>query len=849
MQPQRRSHNWWKYLLTFLGGMIFALGGTALGIYIYGSNTKLKSFFGADVDLYLTPEYQNKSLFDVIAGLINGEFNFKTLEDVSKVTPYVNSQLETINETLKENFGYTFNIDEMSKIPFSELEDYISDELHNKITLAGVLGVNEDSSKLLRYLCFHMNDDGTFNYDYPYAMADYMDGGDEFFTGLVNNMKIDYAIDNIDEDNYILLAIKDFTISDLQDAEKINSIEIGSFFSPEQIAGSTLLESIQHWPIGDLGSDTRLNQLTIKDVFDISEEDKGSVLYAIRNKTIQELKDSTGIDDIIIGDLIKVDEDASSVMKYLEDKTIGDLKDDDLVNKMDLKDITDVNASDFLKAISELEHYFVLPANAEEHPSGVASSPRVLQIFDSAQEFDVHDGSELSKPFLSADAVALMNELDDGQFDGDYYLYGKLSGTRYDSNTNTWSGFLDHKIKIENFTNNSGQSVQPEDGKFDDKIVIVHGCFQRTHGTKVGQISDSINLLTLADVIDCSGDNPILNALKDNSISELPDAISNLRIDQVFTYSDFDSLPPVLKTLITNQTKVTELESAINDLTLKDVLNIDENDKLWKLRDCVLDATDIWDRIESEYTLGDIIDIDENSTKILRTLQNTPIASIGDTISTLKLNQMVDIDENSPKILQYLQEKTLDELNSADIMNEMTLSDVLTEDQINASKFLKLVPADTNITQIGQAVENLKIVDVFEDQIYKKNPDDSINYLAINDIWRYLLLEPGETLNTTSTTNILEGLKCVGDGTDLNPGYRLGSDITKLTDNMSNNIASARLQDLYDHGIISLNASDVGFLTRTIILPPTNPYYAEWNGRKYGELTIQMFIQIINSLV
>lgn len=851
---QRKKHNWWKYLLTFLGGMIFALGGTALGLYIYGSNTKMKSFFGADVDLYLTPEYQNKSVLDMLAGLINGDFNFQNLGDLAKVTPYINSQLETINDTLEENFKYRLNVDEMQTIPFGDLEEYIGTSLREGITLAGVLSVNETSDSLLKYLCFEMNGD-EFDFSKPYTLSQYMSEDSNFFSDLINNMKVGYAVNEIDEDNYVMQAIKDYTIAELNDANVINSIKISSFFSDEQLADSKLLEAIKDWPIGDLGDADRLKTLKIGDIFDLEPAPgepapEGSVLYALRNYTIGQLEDDENVlDSLKLKDLMKITDETPQFVKSLQDKTIGELKKDDIVGELYIQDVMDPDESDFIKALSELHHYCVVPANEEEHPLHILSTPTVKAIYDDPQAFDPHDGTALAYPYLSADAVAKMDTLEKDVYDGDYYLYGRLSNTKYDLDTNTWTGLLDYKIEVRNFINQSGRAVDPIDGEFDDLYVVIKGCFKRTEGTRIREISDSINLVKLNQAIKITGDSPVLDALQDKVIGELSNAIENLTVDQVVKYDDFNDLPPVLQTLINNGTKVNELKDAINDLVLKDVIKIPEGSALEKVQNCGLDGDEIIAAIKTNLVLKDVMDITSTDKPILQNLADTPLDQIADTISTMSLKQMMTIDTSSPKILQYLQDYTFDDLNDSSIMDNMKISDVLTDDQINSSRFISLLPNTTTIINIGSAIEDLKIVDVFENEIYGKNSDNSINKLEVKNLWKYLLLESGETLNMTSTTDRLEGLKCRGDGTPTNPGYTIGHDIEKLTNNMKNNIANATLNSLVSDGIIGLNSSDATFLTRVIILPPTNPYYATWNGHTYGELTIEQFIQIVNSLV
>ena len=97
---------------------------------------------------------------------------------------------------------------------------------------------------------------------------------------------------------------------------------------------------------------------------------------------------------------------------------------------------------------------------------------------------------------------------------------------------------------------------------------------QTLKDTRIGKLSDKVDTLTLGDVITIDGSSStLLQNLKDKQITNLSSEIDNLTIDKVIDIDD--SSPQILQTLKTKGTKISELGTAMNDLTIGDVVDVD----------------------------------------------------------------------------------------------------------------------------------------------------------------------------------------------------------------------------------------------------------------------------------
>ncbi len=102
-------------------------------------------------------------------------------------------------------------------------------------------------------------------------------------------------------------------------------------------------------------------------------------------------------------------------------------------------------------------------------------------------------------------------------------------------------------------------------------------------------------------------------------------------------------------------------------------------------------------------TLGKVIDVTEESSSILKRLENVEIGELDGEIKILTVGEIVGIDENSEPILRALQNATISSLN--DTVAALKVSDVMSAEEIESNKILKwLSQNDTKINAIGSKI-------------------------------------------------------------------------------------------------------------------------------------------------
>lgn len=239
---------------------------------------------------------------------------------------------------------------------------------------------------------------------------------------------------------------------------------------------------------------------------------------------------------------------------------------------------------------------------------------------------------------------------------------------------------------------------------------------QIVESTKIGGISDKVNTVydrvKLKDLIDTSTSR-ILQAVEDKTVNQLGGAIEELKVGEIVEIDN--SSPAILQAI--KDTPINGLSGRINELTI-----------------------------------GEIVAVDGSSPKILQTLENTFINDLSSTIDTLKVEDVIAIDPStSPKILQAIGGYKLNELEAnietiaigdifevdadtskilvtligkgATIQNldekikELTVEDVLTDEQINANSIIREV-RDKNIFSLSEEIDKVLIQRIYAENVY-----------------------------------------------------------------------------------------------------------------------------------
>ena len=269
--------------------------------------------------------------------------------------------------------------------------------------------------------------------------------------------------------------------------------------------------------------------------------------------------------------------------------------------------------------------------------------------------------------------------------------------------------------------------------------------------------------------------------------------------------------------------------------------------------------------------IADVIGVDENSPAVLQAMRDRDwtLAYLNDkdTFNQLALGEVIEIDESNPDtpaLLVSLQNTSIGELSDA--VNRLTLVELLGEDQVEKSSILRNL-ADSTAKTLADDISALSIAQVFEDKVYKTDGDGNYldengNVLYYNDTDGNWYTSPDFAADTRSERVLTGTWKYLLTGDKAAEEYTL-EDIGDLTANMTKNVQSAALNDLYADGVIETQdgSGDLTFLTEKILYEATvsvggirytvlsiDP--AEFSDKQtIGELTIQELIDYVRAVI
>lgn len=148
-----------------------------------------------------------------------------------------------------------------------------------------------------------------------------------------------------------------------------------------------------------------------------------------------------------------------------------------------------------------------------------------------------------------------------------------------------------------------------------------------------------------------------------------------------------------------------------------------------------------------------------------QTVKGTKISAISDRVSnlqnTLTIGEIITVEEDSSKMLQAIKDTTIGGLD--DRINELTVSDVLDEEQISNNSVLPQL-RNTRITELGTEIDKVLIQRIYAEEIYGLDEDDDGNPVAATDFnAAYLYYEYDEE----SDSYVLTEVGCDGlEGTE-----------------------------------------------------------------------------------
>lgn len=269
--------------------------------------------------------------------------------------------------------------------------------------------------------------------------------------------------------------------------------------------------------------------------------------------------------------------------------------------------------------------------------------------------------------------------------------------------------------------------------------------------------------------------------------------------------------------------------------------------------------------------IADVIGVDENSPAVLQAMRDRDwtLADLNDkdTFNQLALGEVIEIDESNPDtpaLLVSLQNTSIGELSDA--VNRLTLVELLGEDQVEKSSILRNL-ADSTVRTLADDISALSIAQVFEDKVYKTDGDGNYldkdgNVLYYNDGDGNWYTSPDFAADTLSERALTGTWKYLLTG-DKEPEEYTIEDIGDLTANMTKNVQSAALKDLYSDGVIEPQdgSDDLSFLEEKVLYEATvsvgdfertifsiDPEEFSYK-QTIGELTIQELIDYVRAVI
>jgi len=401
---ERRSFFWnaLALLLAFVFGMIATLG-TLIGLGYYAvakvPAKDILSKFNLDYQSYITEDYANKSLVEIGQDLAQNGVH--KLSDIGKVTPFLETQLNSLSDSFLSQLGVKVDIPELMDTKFSELPTYLQEKVVGNIELGGVLGVKADASALFLSLCYGkegidytIGEDGTITMidgHTPLTVSKLIDEGEN----IIMDMELGALLNVTAESDPLILSL---CYGKEGINYKVEGTEIVPIYpetpeatptadvepapaegeeppAPPAEGGETPTEpepskGTYSYPIciGDLinnaqsimmdieiasalditaGSDAMMRYLAFgSEGEDYDIEDEKIVMKEGKSpKTLGSLTEDGAniVENAKIGDLIKVDEESSQFLQTMKDKKIKELADEKEFEKLTIGELIAIN--------------------------------------------------------------------------------------------------------------------------------------------------------------------------------------------------------------------------------------------------------------------------------------------------------------------------------------------------------------------------------------------------------------------------------------------------------------------------------------------------------------------------
>ena len=220
----------------------------------------------------------------------------------------------------------------------------------------------------------------------------------------------------------LLIAMKDWKLSDLQNQHRIERLKIGNVITVDEGTSSLLMKAIKDWRIGDLSKQEKIDSLTLGDVIDTTDSD--GILASLADSPIGSMQAS--IDKLTLADMLGADAVAGNkILKHLANSTVNTLSDD--MQNLSIGEVFADEVFSFMeikggKTYQELyEDYFTHHTNAAYNTDaeGAMSNEHVPHAYTVGKGDTLHNitMSEVEKYYVVSDTSFGTQEVTHG-----YYL-------------------------------------------------------------------------------------------------------------------------------------------------------------------------------------------------------------------------------------------------------------------------------------------------------------------------------------------------------------------------------------------------------------------------------------------
>ena len=333
-----------------------------------------------------------------------------------------------------------------------------------------------------------------------------------------------------------------------------------------------------------------------------------------------------------------------------------------------------------------------------------------------------------------------------------------------------------------------------------------------------------------------------LNTLTD------PQTIDNLKLSDIMSNS---ANSKVIQAIFDKGATVGNMSSVVDSLTIGEVMEIEEGSLLdyENIKNVqVSNSSSLITQIKTTVELNRVLDINESSPQILKTLTDytgmsggkptfgpngAKIGTIESKLEGMVLGEVISIGPGDSAILQALQDKYVfgdnPSTNLTGAMNNLKFNEVFTWDDckdngIMSSLWINNGNGNFKITKIGEAMDNVGLLDVLGDDIYDDKPTKRLGYT-----WWFLLTSSIDYAAWDDSTK--EG-RILPDGASAF-GYKVG-DFDKLVTNMEYHMKNETIDALNAANLVTMDAA-----TRN-----TTPVGAT---KRIGLMTLDEFIAWVES--